>query len=112
MHKDCSHVSSQFFSGSFALLQGEDQDQDSPVRGSFPVAGFSSNAFRGWLMTNRKFRTVASPISQSKTDAARKLMRQMLLESLEHRHLMAVGPQLIGIQPNNSDLLVDGAVRS
>ena len=39
-------------------------------------------------------------------------MRQMLLESLEQRQLMAVGPQLIGIQPNNSDLLVDGAVRT
>lgn len=63
-------------------------------------------------MTNRKFRTVASPTSQNKIDAARKRMRQMLLETLEQRQLMAVGPQLIGIQPNNSDLLVDGSVRS
>ncbi|MCC6510379.1 MAG: pre-peptidase C-terminal domain-containing protein, partial [Pirellulaceae bacterium] len=63
-------------------------------------------------MTNRKFRTVASPTSQNKADIARKRVRQMLLETLEHRQLLAVGPQLIGVQPNNSDLLVDGAVRS
>ncbi len=63
-------------------------------------------------MTNRKFRNVASPNSQTQSDAARKRMRQMLLETLENRHLMAVGPQLIGIQPNNSDLLIDGAVRT
>ncbi|MCR9294187.1 MAG: hypothetical protein NXI32_15820, partial [bacterium] len=36
----------------------------------------------------------------------------MLLETLEARQLLAVGPQLIGVQPNNSDLLVDGAVRN
>ncbi len=34
--------------------------------------------------------------------------RRSLLESLEHRHLMA-GPNLIGIQQNPSELLVDGA---
>jgi hypothetical protein len=43
---------------------------------------------------------------------ARKRVRGMLLETLENRHLMAVGPQLIGIQPNNSDLLLNGAVRT
>ncbi len=63
-------------------------------------------------MTNRKFRTVASPASQQHTDAARKRMRQMLLETLENRQLLAVGPSLIGIQPNNSDLLADGSVRT
>ncbi len=39
-------------------------------------------------------------------------MRNMLLEHLEQRQLLAVGPQLIGIQPNNSDLIVDGSVRN
>ena len=63
-------------------------------------------------MTNRKFRTVASLNSQTQTDAARKRMRQMLLETLEHRQLLAVGPQLIGVQPNNSDLLNNGSVRT
>ena len=31
--------------------------------------------------------------------------RQLFLEQLEDRRLLAVGPQLLGIQPNNSDLL-------
>ena len=35
----------------------------------------------------------------------------MLLEQLEQRQLLAVGPQLIGIQPNSSDLLANGDVR-
>lgn len=35
----------------------------------------------------------------------------MLLEHLEQRQLLTVAPQLIGIQPNNSDLLVDGDIR-
>ncbi len=43
---------------------------------------------------------------------ARNRMRRMLLEDLEKRQLLAVGPQLIGIQPNNSDLIIDGSVRS
>lgn len=43
---------------------------------------------------------------------ARNRMRRMLLEDLEKRQLLAVGPQLIGIQPNNSDLIVDGSVRN
>ncbi len=36
----------------------------------------------------------------------------MLLEALEGRQLMAVGPQLLGIQPNQGTLLVDGQVRN
>ncbi|TXH02050.1 MAG: hypothetical protein E6R05_04745, partial [Candidatus Moraniibacteriota bacterium] len=38
--------------------------------------------------------------------------RRMLLESLEARQLMAVGPQLIGIQPNEGSLLEDGQTRN
>lgn len=37
--------------------------------------------------------------------------RRMLLEALEGRQLMAVGPQLLGIQPNEGTLLTDGQVR-
>lgn len=38
--------------------------------------------------------------------------RRMLLESLEGRQLMAIGPQLLGIQPNEGTLLADGQVRN
>ena len=38
--------------------------------------------------------------------------RRMLLESLEARQLMAFGPQLIGIQPNEGSLLEDGQTRN
>ena len=39
---------------------------------------------------------------------ARNALRQSLIESLEARNLMAVGPQLIGIQTNSSDLVRSG----
>ena len=38
------------------------------------------------------------------------MRRRQLLETLEARQLLA-GPQLIGIQPNEGDLIVDGTVR-
>lgn len=41
---------------------------------------------------------------------AKQRLRHMLLEQLEQRQLLAVGPQLIGIQPNSSDLLAGGDV--
>ncbi len=53
-----------------------------------------------------------SQAKQSRRNGARSRVRQMLSEQLEQRQLFAVGPSLIGIQPNNSDLLVDGAVRN
>lgn len=37
-------------------------------------------------------------------------VRRVLLETLEPRQLLAVGPQLIGIQPNNGALLQEGQV--
>ncbi len=40
----------------------------------------------------------------------REQARRMLLESLEGRQLMAVGPQLIGVQPNEGTLLQNGTV--
>ena len=41
-------------------------------------------------------------LKQSKSPDA---SRQLFLESLEDRRLLAVGPQLIGIQPNDGELL-------
>ncbi len=66
-------------------------------------------------MAVRKSRAGSPGADHSNAEAklqARKRVRNMLLETLENRHLMAVGPQLIGIQPNNSDLLLNGAVRT
>lgn len=40
----------------------------------------------------------------------RRAARRILLESLEARQLMAVGPQLLSIQPNTGDLLESGDV--
>ncbi len=40
----------------------------------------------------------------------KKLARRMLLEALENRQLMAVGPQLLGIQPNAGSLLENGQI--
>ncbi|MEO8268553.1 MAG: hypothetical protein ABI557_02465 [Aureliella sp.] len=50
--------------------------------------------------------------SGSSRRAAQSRLRHMLLEQLEQRQLLAVGPQLIGIQPNSSDLLSNGDVRT
>lgn len=36
--------------------------------------------------------------------------RRILMEALESRQLMAVGPQLLGIQPNSGDLLDNGEI--
>ncbi len=47
---------------------------------------------------------------QRKSGGAGKKRRQHLLETLESRQLLA-GPQLIGIQPNDGDLIVNGSVR-
>ena len=40
----------------------------------------------------------------------RNTVRRALLETLEARQLLAVGPQLLGIQPNTGDLLESGEV--
>ena len=40
-----------------------------------------------------------------KQDQSRDSKRQLFLESLEDRRLLTVGPQLIGIQPNDGELL-------
>ena len=54
-------------------------------------------------------RAQAEARAQAKSsEQKRGKLRRFLLEMLEPRQLMAVGPQLIGIQPNNSDLLENG----
>ncbi|HBE71335.1 MAG TPA: hypothetical protein DDW52_24580, partial [Planctomycetaceae bacterium] len=66
-------------------------------------------------MAIRKSQSAQSSNRKQQADArsqAKKRMRNMLLESLEDRRLLTVAPQLIGIQPNNSDLLVDGDLRT
>lgn len=52
-----------------------------------------------------------SGFKMTKRNAARQRVRQLLTEQLEPRALLAAGPLLIGIQPNNSDLLRAGDVR-
>ena len=36
-------------------------------------------------------------------------VRRSLLESLENRHLMAAGPQLVGVQPNEGSVIALGS---
>ncbi|MEC8555201.1 MAG: Ig-like domain-containing protein [Planctomycetota bacterium] len=66
-------------------------------------------------MANRKSHSASfsssSDSQKAKQDAKRRL-RGLLLETLEERRLLAVGPQLVGIQPNGSDLLFNGDVRT
>lgn len=42
----------------------------------------------------------------------RELDRSLRIESLEARQLLAVGPQIIGVQPNNGEILHDGDIRN
>jgi hypothetical protein len=68
-------------------------------------------------MAVRNSQSISSSRSQladsgSSRRAAQSRLRHMLLEQLEQRQLLAVGPQLIGIQPNSSDLLSSGDVRT
>lgn len=56
-----------------------------------------------------------SPSASSRSDKrrarkSRDMRRRQLFETLEQRQLLA-GPQLIGIQPNEGELIVDGSVR-
>ena len=49
---------------------------------------------------------------QKQLTSLRKMLgRMMQVERLEERQLLAIGPQLIGIQPNNGELLKEGDVR-
>ncbi len=84
------------------------------------LGGTSGIAWKVWSMTSRKrknsstFFSQASKSGRSKssraTKASVKQKRQHILETLESRQLLA-GPQLIGIQPNDGELIVDGTVR-
>ena len=70
-------------------------------------------------MTIRRLRNASSPINtntpkNAKASSVKKrgTLRRYLLETLEPRQLLAAGPQLIGVQPNNSDLIENGVVRN
>ncbi len=54
---------------------------------------------------SRSVRTIRSSTKKS----TRKKRRRNILETLEPRQLLA-GPQLIGVQPNDGDLIVDGSI--
>ena len=66
-------------------------------------------------LRNKSFsiRSIA-PQDAVSSEAKRAKLRRCLLETLESRQMLAtgVGPRLIGIQPNNSDLIENGVVRS
>lgn len=55
------------------------------------------------------FRSLRSRLAQDRS-SRRAAVRQVLLEALESRQLMAVGPQLIGVQPNSAALLEGGEI--
>src|SRR5688572_205595 len=59
-------------------------------------------------MTMRRFRLApflsTRQRKRSHFDAERAAERRLLLEHLEDRRLLAGGPRLTGLQPNNSDL--------
>ncbi|MDP6058702.1 MAG: hypothetical protein QGH33_07405, partial [Pirellulaceae bacterium] len=57
-------------------------------------------------MSNRRHSSsFAARRKRRKSLQNKEQQRKLLLESLERRELLAVGPQLIGIQPNNDSLL-------
>ena len=58
-------------------------------------------------MTSRRTAHSVSTRSQkrSKEQIRRRLLRGLHVESLEDRRLMALGPQLVGIQPDDGHLL-------
>ena len=57
-------------------------------------------------MSNRRHSSsFAARRKRRKSLQNKEQQRKLLLERLERRELLAVGPQLIGIQPNNDSLL-------
>ncbi|WP_164101631.1 tandem-95 repeat protein [Candidatus Laterigemmans baculatus] len=62
-------------------------------------------------MATRKRRPFASQSSDSRQESRQRL-RRSLVETLEQRQLLAAGPQLIGIQPNDGALIEDGVTRN
>jgi hypothetical protein len=62
-------------------------------------------------MATRKRRPFASNTSETR-QSSRDRLRRTLLERLEQRQLLAAGPQLIGIQPNEGALIENGVTQS
>lgn len=62
-------------------------------------------------MATRKRRPFARNSSETR-QSSRDRLRRTLLEKLEQRQLLAAGPQLIGIQPNEGALIENGVTQS
>lgn len=72
----------------------------------------SSKYGKGWSQKANSANQRIRSDRYSKRQSGKQKMRRMLTEQLEARQLLATAPQLIGIQPNNSELLTSGAVRN
>lgn len=61
--------------------------------------------------SRRKFVPSAPSRSRDRLQTSKRQRdRRILMEALEQRQLLAGGPQLVGIQPNEGSLLVDGSM--
>ena len=93
-------------------------DRESSVPTSIPLVSFLARkvqncgiAWKVRSMTSRKRNASTDKTRRSKKESENRLTkRRQLIEALESRQLLA-GPQLIGIQPNEGALIVDGTVR-
>ena len=67
------------------------------------------------MTTGRKRRSSSQLMKRRQKRVSRQKLgarRALQLESLEDRRLLALGPQLIGVQPNGGDLLAEGDIRN
>ena len=58
------------------------------------------------MVIRRSLRSPAGGWRMGKNSAGKDATRKLFLEQLEDRRLLAVGPQIIGIQPNDGELLL------
>ena len=58
------------------------------------------------MVIRRSLRSPAGGWRTSKNSAGKDATRKLFLEQREDRRLLAVGPQIIGIQPNDGGLLL------
>ena len=58
------------------------------------------------MVTRRSLHSLTGGWRRGNKSAGKDANRKLFLEQLEDRRLLAVGPQIIGIQPNDGDLLL------
>ncbi|TVS14943.1 MAG: hypothetical protein EA424_17770, partial [Planctomycetaceae bacterium] len=70
-------------------------------------------------MPSQRNRTSSSRLNQKttrrrarQTDFSRQMNRRLMHETLEHRHLLTAGPELVTILPNAGSFLLDGDLRT